>query len=296
MTDRIDAHLHYWRIDRGDYGWLTPALGPLYRDHLPHDAEPHLSAAGIEGLVLVQAAPTEAETRFLLDIGKTDRRVRGVVGWVDMTARDAPDRLAALAADPLLKAIRPMWQDLPDDGFMHRPEIQPVYRAMVDLGLRFDALAKPRHLPLMPRLLDRHPDLALIVDHGAKPDIAGGGLAAWRRDLAEVARRPRVFCKLSGLVTEGAAGVTADALRPYVETLIELFGPERLVFGSDWPVCTLRCAYGEWHAMARALTDTLGAAAQAAIFGGNAKRFYGLGPASPDAAATRAPSPSSLDQ
>ncbi len=198
MTEAIDSHLHYWQIDRGDYGWLTPELGPLYRDHLPPDAEPHLTAAGIDGIVLVQAAPTEAETRFLLDIAKTDRRVRGVVGWIDMTARDAPDRLAALAADPMLKSIRPMWQDLPDDDFMHRPEIQPVYRALVELGLRFDALAKPRHLPLMPRLLEKHPDLALIVDHGAKPDIAGGGLAAWKRDLREVASHPHVFCKLSG--------------------------------------------------------------------------------------------------
>ncbi len=281
MTEAIDAHLHYWQIARGDYGWLTPELGPLYRDHLPKDAEPHLAAAGIDGIVLVQAAPTEAETRFLLDIAKKDPRVRGVVGWIDMTARDAPDRLASLAADRMLKAIRPMWQDLPDDDFMHRPEIQPVYRALVELGLRFDALAKPRHLKLMPRLLDRHPDLPVIVDHGAKPDIAGGGLAAWKRDLREVARFPHVFCKLSGLVTEAAEGVTADDLRPYVDTLVALFGPERLVFGSDWPVCTLRCSYGEWHAMARELTAPLGADAQAAIFGGNAGAFYGLSAARP---------------
>ncbi len=277
MTGTIDAHLHYWQIARGDYGWLTPELGPLYRDHLPPDAAPHLSAAGIDGIVLVQAAPTEAETRFLLDIAKTDRRVQGVVGWVDMTVRDAPDRLAALATDPMLRSIRPMWQDLPDDDFMLRPDIQPVYRTLVELGLRFDALAKPRHLPLMPRLLEKHPDLAIIVDHGAKPDIAGGALAAWKRDLAEVARHPQVYCKLSGLVTEAAQGVTADDLRPYVDILIELFGPDRLVFGSDWPVCTLRCSYGAWHGMARALTASLGADEQAAIFGGNAAAFYGLG-------------------
>ena len=194
-----------------------------------------------------------------------------------MTAPDAVDRLAALAVDPLLKAIRPMWQDLPDDDFMHRPEIQPVYRALVERGLCFDALAKPRHLPLMPRLLERHADLPVIIDHGAKPDIAAGRLADWRRDLAAVARFPQVFCKLSGFVTEAAEGVTVEDLRPYVEVLISLFGPERLVFGSDWPVCTLRCSYGEWHAMARELTSDLGAEAQEAIFGGNAIRFYRLG-------------------
>ncbi len=178
----------------------------------------------------------------------------------------------------MLKSIRPMWQDLPDDDFMHRPEIQPVYRSLVELGLRFDALAKPRHLPLMPRLLEEHPDLALIVDHGAKPDIAGGGLAAWKRDLKEVASHLMSSASSRGSSPKRAEGVTAADLQPYVETLIELFGPERLVFGSDWPVCTLRCSYGDWHAMARALTAPLGAKAQAAIFGGNARAFYGLGP------------------
>jgi L-fuconolactonase len=275
MSPRIDAHLHYWRVDRGDYGWLAPD-SPLYRDFLPPDAAPNLDAAGIDGIVLVQAAPTEAETRFLLDLAQQDARVRGVVGWIDMEARDAPDRLAALAADPMLRAIRPMWQDIPDDGWMLRPALDPAYRALAGLDLGFDALARVRHLPNLLRLTERHPDLRITIDHGAKPDIAGGGMAAWRRGMAELAAVPRLRCKLSGLVTEAAPGAPVEAVRPYAEALLELFGPARLIFGSDWPVCTLRCTYMDWWRWAQGFASGLTEAERDAVFGGNAAAFYGL--------------------
>ncbi len=275
----IDAHVHYWRVDRGDYGWLTPDL-PIHRDFLPGDAAGLFDAAGVDGVVLVQAAPTEAETRFLLSLAAADSRVRGVVGWIDMMAADAPDRLAALAADPKLRGIRPMWQDIADDEWMLRPEQDAAYRAVVELGLTFDALARVRHLRHLPRLIERHPDLPIVIDHAAKPDIAGGGFAEWREGLAAVAAFPHVRCKFSGLVTEAAPDAPLDALRPYAEELVRLFGPDRLIFGSDWPVLTTRLDYATWWSWAHALLAHLAPSEVDAVFGANAASFYGLDRAS----------------
>ena len=273
---RIDSHLHFWKLDRGDYGWLTPDLTPIYRDFLPADARPWLDSAGIDGVVAVQAAPTVPETRFLLDLAKREPLIRGVVGWVDMASPDAEERIAELAADPLLKSIRPMLQDLPADDWMLGPALDPAFAALVRHGVRFDALAKPRHLPHLLALIERHPDLAVVVDHGAKPDIAGGGLASWRAALAPIAAAPHVHCKLSGLVTEAAPGADAGEIQPYAEVLFELFGADRLMFGSDWPVVTLRRSYAEWHGMAGILAEKLRDDERAALFGGTAARFYGL--------------------
>jgi len=202
--------------------------------------------------------------------------VRAVVGWTDMLAPDAPDRIAALAGDKMLRGIRPMWQDIPEDDWMLRPEQDPAYRAIVELGLTFDALARVRRLPHSPRLIERHPELPIVIDHAAKPDIAGGEIARWREGMAVVASFPHVRCKLSGLVTEAGPGATVETLRPYTDALLELFGPERLMFGSDWPVLTLRADYATWWEWAYRLTADLPQVDQDAIFGGNATAFYSL--------------------
>ena len=275
MTAVVDSHVHYWRLSRGDYAWMTPDL-PIHRDFLPPDAAPLFDAAGVDGIVLVQAADTEAETHFMLSLAREDSRVRGVVGWTDMEAPDAPDRLAALAADPLLRGIRPMWQDIPEDGWFLHPEQDPAYRAIIELGLTFDALARVRHLPLLPHLIDRHPELPLVIDHAAKPEIAAGNFADWRRGMADLASFPHVRCKFSGLVTEAAPDAPAASIAPYAEALLELFGPQRLMFGSDWPVVTLRCGYADWWRQAHQLAASLAEADRAALFGGTAERFYGL--------------------
>ena len=271
----IDAHVHYWRVDRGDYEWLTPDQ-PIYRDFLPPDAAPLFEAAGIDGIVLVQAAATEAETRFMLSLAEVDPRVRGVVGWIDMMAPDAPDRLAVLARDPLLRGIRPMWQDIAEDEWLLRPEQDKAYRAVVELGLTFDALARVRHLAHLPRLIDRHPDLPIVIDHAAKPEIAAGRHAEWRDGMAALASFPHVRCKFSGLVTEAAPGAPLDAIRPYADTLLELFGPQRLIFGSDWPVLTTRQDYSTWWDWSHQLTAQLSPGERDAVFGQNAIAFYGL--------------------
>ena len=271
----IDSHVHYWRFDRGDYHWLTPDQ-PICRDFLPTDAAPLFNAAGVDGIVLVQAAATEAETRFVLQLAETDRRVQGVVGWIDMMAPDAPDRLRTLAGNPLLRGIRPMWQDIPGDDWMLRPEQDAAYRAVIELGLSFDAMAERRHLPYLPRLFARHPELPVVIDHAAKPDIAYGDFAEWRAAMASVASFPHVRCKLSGLVTEAPPGTTLKAFPPYTEALLKLFGPQRLMFGSDWPVLTVRQDYSTWWDWAHRLLSGLSPADQAAVFGGNATAFYKL--------------------
>jgi L-fuconolactonase len=273
---RIDAHMHLWRLARGDYDWITPDLAPLRRDFEPEHARPVLDACGIEGAVLVQAAPTVAETRFLLDHAAREPWVKGVVGWADMAAGDAPDVLAQLARDRRLVGIRPMIHDIADLHWMLRRELAPTFRTLVELDLTFDALVRPPHLANLLELLTRHEDLRAVVDHAAKPYIAAGELEPWASEMAALARHTHAFCKLSGLITEAGPGWTAAGLQPYVDVLLETFGPERLVWGSDWPVVTLAGDYRGWHETARRCLAGLDPLALAAVFGGNAARAYRL--------------------
>ena len=271
---RIDAHQHFWSLARGDYGWLTPALGAIHRDFGPADLAPLLAAHGIERTILVQAAPTQAETAYLLDIAAKTRFVAGVVGWTDFDAPDVTQRIAALGSNPLLVGLRPMVQDIPDDNWLARPELAPAFEAMIAHGLVFDALLKPRHIAPMLTVLVRHPDLACVIDHGAKPDLVTGDLATWRDGMSALAEHPRLTCKLSGLVTEADADWTLETLRPVVEHLLATFGPERLIFGSDWPVVTLRASYAQWFEAAETLLAGLTQAQRIAVFGGNAEKLY----------------------
>ncbi len=273
---RIDSHQHFWRLARGDYGWLTGDLAAIYRDHAPADLEPLLEAAGIDRTILVQAAPTVAETDFLLRLAQATPFVAGVVGWVDLEADDAAHRIAALAARPKLIGLRPMIQDLPDDRWMLSDAIAPAIEAMAAEGLTFDALIKPRHLPILREFAARYPALDIIIDHAAKPDIAAGGLADWARDIRKLAAETRLVCKLSGLVTEAAPGWAAETLRPYIDVLLEAFGADRLMWGSDWPVLNLNGDYAAWLAAAEQCLGGLSEAERDAIFGGAASVFYGL--------------------
>ena len=274
MTSRIDAHHHFWRIARGDYSWLTPALGAIYRDFNPEDLAPHLAAHGIAATILVQAAPTHAETAFLLDLAEKTAFVAGVVGWTEFAAPDAEATIARLAADPLLVGLRPMVQDMDDDDWLMRAELAPAFDAMIAHQLVFDALLKPRHLRRLIAVLERHPQLRVVVDHAAKPAIGSGADAAWRSDVAAVAQFSNVACKLSGLVTEAPANWTVDDLRPYAEHLLTCFGAERLIWGSDWPVVNLAADYRRWISTAEQLMAGLDASAQSLVFGGNAVGMY----------------------
>jgi L-fuconolactonase len=273
-TPHDRRHQHFWRLDRGDYGWLTPAQGAIHRDFGPTDLAPLLARHGIDATILVQAAPTVAETRFLLDLAEETPFVAGVVGWAPFAAPDAVECIGRLAVEAKLVGLRPMVQDEVDDDWLLRPALRPAFDAMIAHDLVFDALVLPRHLSRLLRVLERHPDLRVVVDHGAKPRIRDGALAPWAAAMAEVAAHPQVACKLSGLVTEAPAEAGSETLRPYIETLLELFGPARLVWGSDWPVVELAGGYDRWHDLARDALSGLDAAGRAAVFGGNAERIY----------------------
>jgi L-fuconolactonase len=277
LSGCVDAHHHVWALARGDYGWITPALPLLHRDFGLADLAPLREATGVTTTVLVQAAPTVAETRFLLKVAKDSGGVvKGVVGWVDLAAADAIPTLARLARDPLLKSIRPMLQDLPDPAWILRADVGRALAALPRLGLRFDALVKPAQLPALLPMLDAHPDLAVVIDHAAKPDIAAGMWEPWARSMRAAAANPRVRCKWSGLVTEAGSAWTIETLRPYFDFLLECFGAQRMMWGSDWPVVNLGGSYQRWYAATVALMAGLTPQERAAIMGGTARRFYGL--------------------
>lgn len=273
---RIDAHQHFWRLARGDYGWLTPDLAPLYRDFEPEHLHPLLDACNVDRTILVQAAPTDAETRHLLDLWAQDDRIAAVVGWTDLEIADAPARIGALADEPGLVGLRPMIQDIPDDDWMLGTALTPAFEAMSAHGLRLDALVHERHLSRLVGLLDRHPALRVVIDHGAKPDIAAGRLGPWREALAPLAERENVFCKLSGLLTEAAPGAPADSVLPWMDALFHLFGAERLMWGSDWPVLGLASDYVSWNELTKRWLEGLGKEARYHVLGASAANFYGL--------------------
>ena len=276
MTRQIDSHVHLWRLERGDYGWLTPELAPIYRDFAPPDLEPLLTRHGIDGVVLVQAAASVAETEFLLSVAAETPWVEGVVGWVEFSDPRAPETIAHLAEHRYFKGLRPMIQDIPDIDWMLRANLDPAFRALIELDLAFDALVMPWHLENLRTLLARYPDMRTVICHGAKPQIRDGAFDGWAAVMAAIARETAALCKLSGLVTEAAVGSTVDDFKPYVDHLIDAFGPARLLWGSDWPVCTLAVGYGDWRLAAETLTGGLGADQRAAVFGGNAIDFYRL--------------------
>ena len=279
----IDAHFHTWQLERADYGWLTPALGPIYRDVQVADWWREAQPLGVQGGVLVQAAPTAAETEFLLQQAGQHPQVLGVVGWVDLLAPDAPQQVQALAARPRLKGLRPMLQDIADTSWIAQDAAQPALAAMAECGLVFDALIQPRHLRVIARLAQRHPTLRIVVDHGAKPLMsAASGQTAfqdWRdglQTLAQTTEAGRVMCKLSGLWTEAPAGQPCAHVQPWAQALLEVWGPERLIWGSDWPVLEMAGAYAQWRQFSEELLAACSDAQRQAVLGGNAQRMYRL--------------------
>ncbi|MGF6781286.1 amidohydrolase family protein [Paraburkholderia sp. GAS334] len=273
---KIDAHQHFWQPGRGDYGWLTPGLGELYRDFLPADLAPLISAAGVERTIVVQAAPSLAETRYLLALAAHEPSIGGVVGWVPMLAPEAPAFIAELARDPKFKGVRPMLQDLPDDNWIANPALERAVEALLAHDLAFDALIFARHVDALETFAARFPQLRIVVDHGAKPPVRDGhvGWRRWADGIARLARLPNIHCKLSGLASEAAPGWTEATLQPYVDHILNVFGPARLMWGSDWPVLNMNGDYLLWHSVTNTLLASLSDAARDAIFGANARAFY----------------------
>lgn len=273
----IDAHAHFWQLGRHGCTWPTPDLTAIHGDRVPDDWQRNVAASGVSGVVAVQSQTDDRDTDWLLDLADAHACVAGVVGWVDLLADNAPARIAHLAARSALKGLRPMLQDLPEDDWILQPALERAIDAMQAHGLCFDALVRPRHLKVLKVFAERHPDLPIMIDHAGKPDIAHGRLEPWRGDMAALAALPNTHCKLSGLVTEAGANWHARDLAPFVDHLLATFGPHRLLWGSDWPVVDMASDYIHWFQLAESLTH-LGDEDWAAVFGGNATRFYRLSP------------------
>ncbi|MCM2292708.1 amidohydrolase family protein [Allorhizobium sp. BGMRC 0089] len=268
----IDAHQHFWLLKDRAGAWPPPELTAIYRDFCPADLTPQLERHGIDGTILVQSLPSSAETEALLHLASQHAFILGVVGWADMKAPDAEATIADLAKAPKLKGLRPMLQDIAEDGWIDDPALAPAVEAMIEAGLVFDALVMPRHLPFLENFARRHPALTIVIDHGAKPDIAEGHYRDWFRAMGRLADLENVSCKLSGLLTE-RGNQLPQAIRPYAETLLMLFGAQRVLFGSDWPVVELAGTYADWFAQARAIVPE---ADWPRIFGENARQIYGV--------------------
>lgn len=276
---QIDAHQHYWNPARGDYHWMPEDDPILTRVYGPADLAPSIEAAGISHTVLVQAAATVEESEYMLGIADTTASVAGVVGWVDFENPDHRAQLQRLAQHPKFKGVRPMIQDIPDVNWMLRDDVQWGYQAIIDLDLTFDALGFPQHLDNFLTLLTRYPSMRTVVDHCMKPQIrehSDGTFRQWADGMARIATETSARCKLSGIITESNEDWTAENLRPYASHVLELFGPDRVMWGSDWPVCRVRGEYDAWRAAAETLTSHLTDAERARVFGETAIEFYGL--------------------
>ena len=279
---RLDSHHHLWRVDRGDYHWM-PNDGPLREDYLQDRLQSELAAAGVGGTILVQAAQTVDETRFLLDLANEIGPVLGVTGWVDLERDDALETVSELSGEALLLAIRPMLHDLEDPAWISRAPVVRNLRELVGIGQRFEVLSFAEHLPAAYDALTAVPDLPVVIDHLSKPTYDPDRDADWRTWMLRFAQRPGTYCKLSGMVTEVGPAWSLDTFKPYAEFLLEAFGTDRVMFGSDWPVCRQVAEYRDVLGLAEALINELAPDAAEAFWHANAERFYGVSvPTHPD--------------
>lgn len=274
---KIDSHQHFWKYSAIEYPWMSEELACCRRDFLPEDLAPLLDASGLNGSIAVQARQIPEETDFLLDLAKHPR-VLGVVGWIPLCSPEVGRYLEQYAAHPKIVGFRHVIQDEPDDDFILRPDFQAGIRELGRYPLCYDVLIFEKYLPQTIAFVDQHPHIRMVLDHIAKPQIRAQEFSTtWAKNIRLLAEREHVTCKLSGMVTEvQGGGWDAELLRPYFDTVLEAFGPQRLMFGSDWPVCLMRSSHRAWVETVESWIATLSADEQAAIMGGTAARVYGL--------------------
>jgi L-fucono-1,5-lactonase len=274
---KIDAHQHFWRYNERDYGWMDDTMEVLKTDYTPPDLFPQLIEAGIDGTVAVQARRMLDETEYLLALAQEYDWILAVVGWVDFSSPEVEADLERFSTDSTFSGVRELIHDMPDPEYALSREHVHGVGLLAKYGLTYDLLLKPRHIEPAVRLADIYPNQPFVIDHIAKPDIAGGKIDAWRKDMVKIARRDNVRCKLSGMVTEAGRGEwTADQIKPYMDVCLELFGPQRLMIGSDWPVCTLAAEYRTVMGLVVDYVDRLTPSERAAVLGETCAEFYGL--------------------
>lgn len=269
---RVDSHQHFWSVSRDDYGWLSPDKGSIYRDYGPADLAPLLADGNIDRTVLVQAAPTVNETEYMLGIADATKFVGKIVGWIDNEKPYHLRHLERWAKHAKFAGVRPMIQDIPDPEWMHRPDVAWSYDALNDLDLCFDALGHPIHIAPFLRLFEKYPDMRVVINHCLKPRIRDNDFDDWAAGMSRLAAETGAYCKLSGLVNQASTNWTPDELKPYADLILEAFGPDRTMFGSDWPVSTLASEYGQWLSAAESFVPD--ADARQKVFGGTAAKFY----------------------
>jgi L-fuconolactonase len=275
----VDSHQHVWKVGLFDYPWMSPDLGVLYRDYAPQDLEAVLSGSGVGRSILVQASNSMEETRWMLSLADAHPFVAGVVGWVDLASGEAGRQLDELRAHPRFSGVRHLVESEADTDWLVRPAVLEGLGELAARGLPFDLLVHTKHLKHVPTIVEACPDLRMVVDHLAKPAIASREFDEWATAIERVAAIESLHCKLSGLVTEADhRHWRVDDLRPYVEHALACFGPSRLMYGSDYPVCLLAASYDRVLDACRALLDGLDEVGRSAIFGENAARFYSLNP------------------
>ncbi len=274
-TGIVDSHQHFWQVGRFDYPWMNREVEVLYRDYLPSALEPTLRRCGLERTILVQASNSLEETRWLLRLADQYPFIGGVVGWVDLSGREVGRQLDEFIAHPKFKGVRHLVESEPADDWLIQENVLAGLRRLTSAGVSYDLLVHARHLKHVRTVAESCPALSLVVDHLAKPPIEDGDISDWARELKEVAAYPKISCKLSGLVTE--ANLTAwrtEDLRPVVQTALEYFGPQRLMFGSDWPVCLRAASYDRVLEAFQSLLADLNDEERSCIFSRNATEFY----------------------
>jgi L-fuconolactonase len=272
----VDSHMHLWDPARGDYGWLSPDIPALYRRFSPSDAEPLLSKARIASVVLVQASPTAAETDYLLSIAEETPWIGGVVGWVDLDAVDIDEQIARRSRHSKFVGIRPMLQDIPDVNWLSHPRRARGLEALVRHQLVFDALIRPLHLDMIVQIADRYPSLTIVLDHAAKPIVEAFPDPMWLNGIRQISNRANVVCKLSGLASELTSGEGIVQIASYIQLLLEVFTPSRLMWGSDWPVLTTTMSYEDWYQLSTQSLAHLNASEFEEVMGKNAISIYSL--------------------
>jgi L-fuconolactonase len=277
VAEKIDAHHHLWRYNAAEYGWLDDDMRALRRDFLPKDLVPELAAAGIDGTIAVQARQTMDETRWLLDMADECDAIRGVVGWAPIAGEDFPGVMEEFEHRTKLKGLRHVIQGEPDENYILRADFNSGILAMQGSGLVYDILIYERHLPQTIEFVDEYPDQAFVLDHIAKPRIGARMMQPWADNLHELALRQNVWCKVSGMVTEADwKSWTPETLRPYLDVVVDAFGADRLMAGSDWPVCLVATEYARWFDVLHTYFAGFSESERNAIFGGTATDVYQL--------------------
>lgn len=274
---RIDAHQHYWVYNPSEYAWIDDSMPTIRRNFLPDDLRPELKRENFDGSVLVQTRQTWEETRWLLELAATSPGILGVVGWADLRSPEVHSQLETIAGNPKLVGIRHIVQSEPDDNFLLRDEFLHGVSVLEEFGLAYDILIYTRHLRVAAEFVKRFPRQRFVLDHMAKPPIKGGEIKFWSDGIRRLAEFPNVYCKLSGLVTEADwQHWTPDQINPYLEVAFEAFGPDRLMIGSDWPVCLVAASYQQVISIIGNHMQAYSKAVQDAVMGGNAQRFWRL--------------------